>query len=342
MVPERHESLRAARQLHERAEAVAVAVVALQRERKLVPHQHTRDHLRYLEQAVAVDSPMLFVRYVEWARGMLESRGTPAADLAMNLRCLVDVLARETWTEPVIAIVEAALPVLGGLARGLPSHLGDDDPHVELAREYLNQLLSADRRRASRLILDAVATGTSIRDIYMHVFQPAQRELGRLWQLNQISVAKEHYCTAATQLIMSQLYPQLFAESKSGRRMVATCVGGELHELGVRMVADLFELDGWDTVYLGANTPTPGVLAAISEHQPLLLAVSATLTVHVGHVRELIAAVRADAGAAEITIMVGGYCFNLDPELYREFGADACCVDADAAVVTANALFEAP
>ena len=49
----------------------------------------------------------------------------------------------------------------------------------------------------------------SIRDVYLLVFQPCQREVGRLWEAGRITVAQEHYCTAATQVIMSQLAPRL-------------------------------------------------------------------------------------------------------------------------------------
>jgi len=58
--------------------------------------------------------------------------------------------------------------------------------------------------------------------------------------MNEVSVAQEHYCTAATQLIMSQLYPHIFAGEKTERTLIATCVAGDLHEIGIRMVSDLF------------------------------------------------------------------------------------------------------
>ncbi|KIG12372.1 hypothetical protein DB30_01563 [Enhygromyxa salina] len=342
------------RELHARAEKLALATVALHYER--VPAlavryglagrerclEDARYHLSYLQQAVAADSRVLFTSYVQWGRSMLESRGVPVFDLTMNLRCLIEVLERETATQAAVSTVHEALLALAGPIPETPTMLEDGNPHAPLAREYLRLLLSWERRGASQLILEAVAAGAPIRDMYMHVFQPTQYELGRLWQLNEISIAQEHYCTAATQMIMSQLYPQLFAEPKFGRTMIVSCVSGELHELGARMVADLFELDGWDTVYFGANTPTSALLTAINQRQPVLLAISATLTVHLDRVRELINAVRADSHAASTTIMVGGNCFNRDPGLHLRLGADAHSVDASAAVALANMLVEAP
>jgi signal transduction histidine kinase len=160
--------------------------------------------------------------------------------------------------------------------------------------------------------------------------------------LNQATVAQEHYCTAATQLVMAQLYPYLFSQPKNGRRLVATSVADELHEVGLRIVTDLFEANGWDTVYFGANVPFQGLLQALEQHRPDLLLISATIAYHLPAVEELIARVRSAAVDPAVTILVGGYPFNLDPELWRRVGADASAADAMGALQTANRLFDLP
>jgi methanogenic corrinoid protein MtbC1 len=137
---------------------------------------------------------------------------------------------------------------------------------------------------------------------------------------------------------MSQLYPRIFATARVGRCLVATCVGDELHEIGVRMVADLFEMAGWDSYYLGANTPVQGVLQALQERRADVLAISATLTMHVGQVRELIERVRATEVGRRTAILVGGYPFLLSPELWRRVTADGFAPDAEQAVQVANRL----
>ncbi|MFL7808677.1 MAG: B12-binding domain-containing protein, partial [Anaerolineae bacterium] len=110
--------------------------------------------------------------------------------------------------------------------------------------------------------------------------------------------------------------------------------------IGVRMVADLFEMAGWDSYYLGANTPGQGVLQALQERQADVLAISATLTMHVGQVRELIERVRAIEVGRRTAILVGGYPFLLSPELWRRVGADGFAPDAEQAVQVANRLFD--
>lgn len=298
-------------------------------------------HLTYLAEALIAGDVTLFTDYIAWVKTLFAGLGFPESALTDTLRwtreALWAALPPSMWPA-VNAYLSAAHSDLPPAAATPPSFLGGDAPLTQLARQYLNALLAADRHAASRLILDAVESGTSVRDIYLHVFQPVQREIGRLWQTNQVSVAQEHFCTAATQLIMSQLYPYIFSTNKINRRLVATCVGGELHEIGMRMVADFLEMDGWDTCFLGANTPLESILRTVRERQADLLAISATMTFHVRRVNELIAAVRETDGGRRLPIIVGGYPFNVATQLWRTVGADGYAPDAEQASVVAQKL----
>jgi signal transduction histidine kinase len=300
-------------------------------------------HLSYLAEAVAIDQPALFADYVAWAQVMLAGRGIPAEDLVENLRVLGDVLARELpggMAAVAAGVIEAGLAALPAIpdAPSAPLALLGEGPLAALARSYLDLLLAGNRQEASRRILDAARSGTAVRDLYLQVFQPCQHEIGRLWQVNRISVAQEHLCTAATQLIMSQLYPYVFAEEKTGRTLVATCVEGDLHEVGIRMVADFFEMEGWNTFYLGASTPTASLVKTLVERRADVLAVSTSRTAHVGAVARLVAAVRASEVGDRVKILVGGHPFNIAPDLCRRVGADGCARDALSAVVEAGRL----
>jgi methanogenic corrinoid protein MtbC1 len=213
-----------------------------------------------------------------------------------------------------------------------------NNPHADLAARYLEALLGARRNDAGRLVLSAVETGTSVRSIYMDVFQPVQREIGRLWQTNEVSVAQEHFCTAATQLIMGQLFPMFPQIPRNGKRVVVTCVGGELHEVGARMVADLFEMEGWDSYFLGANTPSKGILSAVAEREADILAVSVTIHYNVEAARQLICAVRGSPDATSLKVMVGGRPFLVAPSLWSAVGGDGFAPDAEEATVAAARL----
>jgi methanogenic corrinoid protein MtbC1 len=298
-------------------------------------------HLSYLADSVAAASPTLFADYVAWAKVMLGARGIPAGDLSRNLSIMREVVRRscppEAWGV-VDEFFEAGLKRLPSPPEDLPTLFADSAPRADLARQYLRLLLGGERHAAGRLILEAVDSGVPLKEVYLHVFQASQREIGRLWQTNRLSVAQEHYCTAATQLIMAQLYPQILRTEKNGRRLVATSIAGELHEIGGRIIADFFEMEGWDTYYLGANSPTPAVVQALAERKAHVLAVSATMTFHIRAVEELVAAIRASEALRDVKVMVGGYPFNVEPELWRRVGADAYAADASEAVAAAGRL----
>jgi len=342
-----------ARAIAERREEIACALVAAEFAqhpelvRRYGPQGRERSradaccHLAYLAQAVGAGEPDLFSDYVHWTRALLESRGVLACDLAFHLERMGEALEQALPREEAAlarAYLTRGLAAIGDQPVYPPSFMKPGAPLFDLAQAYLDALLAGERHRASRAILAAAEGGTPVRDLYLHVFQPVQREVGRLWQINAIGVAEEHYCSAATQLIMSQLYPLIFSQDKRGRTMVATCVEGELHEIGIRMLADIFEMDGWNTYYLGANTPDAGVLQTLVERDADLLCISATLTPHLGKVEGLIAAVRSDAGCPAVKIMVGGYPFAVAPDLWRRLGADGCAPDAVTAVAAAERL----
>ena len=214
----------------------------------------------------------------------------------------------------------------------------ENSPLSDLAARYLDALLHGRRDDAGRLIFSAVETGTSVKYVYREVFQPVQYEIGRLWQTNEVSVAQEHYVTAATQLIMGQLYPYLPMAARNGNRVVVTCVGGELHEIGARMVADLLEMEGWDSYFLGANTPLASILSAVAEREADILAVSVTIHYNVEAARKLIGEVRRSADAASLKILIGGRPFLVAPNLWSTVGADAFAPDAEQAAAAAARL----
>jgi methanogenic corrinoid protein MtbC1 len=298
-------------------------------------------HLSYLAEALQNSQPALFSDYVVWARAMLAGRGIPEKDLVDNLKILRDCLAEnlpEIYKETAREYVDLGIDQLSKTGENPGSLITGEIPLKNLADEYLDALLQGRRDRASRLIIHAVDSGTSIKEIYLQVFQNAQHEIGRLWQTNRISVAQEHYCTAATQMIMSQLYPYIFSTERSGKALVATCVSGDLHEIGVRIVSDFFEMEGWDTFYLGANVPAKDLLLALKERSADLVLLSATMTFHLRFVRELIGAIRADEETRSVKIMVGGYPFNIAPEMWKEIGADGFAESAAGAVETAERL----
>ena len=134
--------------------------------------------------------------------------------------------------------------------------------------------------------------------------------------------AQGHYFTTTTQLIMSPLYSKMFPSNKNGLKFVAACVSEENHDVGIRMVADILELDGWSTYYLGANVPKKDLMSFLIDVKPEVLGLSITMTFNLHKAIELIHEARNIETLKGIKILVGGYPFNVDKNLWRQVGAD--------------------
>ena len=300
-------------------------------------------HLQYLSTALRFSSISLFESYIEWLKILMASLGIASEDLITNHVCieesLEEILEPET-AEQVREYLDVALERLQGESTPVVTHFGESVELSLLATQYLNALLRSEAETAMQLILKATREGTSLKDLYLEVFSATQYEVGRLWLNGEVSVAQEHYCTAATQLIMSQLYPYITGREKRGRRVFLACVKGELHDMGLRILRDFFIMDGWDTVFIGCNTPNESIVGLIKRTKPDLLAISVTMSYNLPELVELISLIRSDENSKNMKILVGGNPFLLDGDLWRRVGADGHGVNAEDALSIAQNLVD--
>ena len=205
--------------------------------------------------------------------------------------------------------------------------------------EYVAALVEGRKADAVALVLQLHEEGWPVQRIYRELLEPAQRELGDLWQQNRISVAQEHYGSAVTQLVMCKLYDVgLRGSRRRDLRALVCAPGDELHAIGLRMVADFLDLAGWDSYEIGGNTPIDEVAAAAARHDVDVVALSATMPDSIEAVGRTIAALRDEPGCRDLPIIVGGLAFADDPDLHASMGADAYAPDAAAAVDIAETL----
>jgi len=301
----------------------------------------TEFSILYLSNAISVSSPRLFMNYIQWFLELMESINIPHKYLYGSIIAMGEFFQRKYGVAidaPLKPYIMGALSLIDHYKTWSNQETVFESPLKPHKDRYVELLLNGRRKEAGELIMDLIEQQYSVEDIYLEIFQESQREIGRLWQHNKITVAEEHYCTAATQLIMGQLYPLIFDTPKNDRVFVGTCVGGELHELGVRMVSDFFELSGWNTYYLGANTPIMSIIETLVKERADVLGVSVTMTFHVDEAQDLIKKVRADKRCTRVKILVGGYPFLVDDTLWEKIGADAYAKNARDAVIIAEKL----
>jgi methanogenic corrinoid protein MtbC1 len=177
-------------------------------------------------------------------------------------------------------------------------------------QRYLNALLSGDRRSCVALVQEHLEEGVALKSIYLDLIQRAMYMVGTLWERNAVSIATEHLASATTELVLAQVYPQLFAQAHKDRRAIIACVPGEYHQIGARMVADFFELHGWHGFSLGANTPCEALISMIHERDPDVVGLSMSLLFNRAQLEAMLEAITREFSTLEL--FLGGRAFSGD------------------------------
>jgi methanogenic corrinoid protein MtbC1 len=184
-----------------------------------------------------------------------------------------------------------------------------------LAERFLAAQLAGDRGEAMRVVVDeGIARGARVLDVQARIIRTAQREIGRLWQTNRISVAQEHLATGISQVVLARLFEYVKPPARVGRVVSVACVEGEMHDLPARLVADYLDQAGFTVRYHGANVPTDDLLKALRTDRPSLLALSATMSFNVGALRTAVGRIRTEL-EAPLPIMIGGHAVEWAAEL---------------------------
>lgn len=174
----------------------------------------------------------------------------------------------------------------------------------ETFEAFLSGLIAGDVPSCRRIVETLLEQEVEIIDLYRNLFHQAQYAIGDLWELNRISVAREHLATSITESLMTLVYPRLFRRARVGKRAVISSGPNEYHQIGGKMVADIFESHGWDGYFLGANTPADRLLEEIRERKPDVLAFSVALPESLGPLWEMLQAVRAEFPSLQV--LIGG------------------------------------
>ena len=117
-------------------------------------------------------------------------------------------------------------------------------------------------------------------------------------------------------------------------KMVIGTVKGDIHDIGKNLVGMMMEGAGFEVIDLGINNPVENYLAALEEHQPDILGMSALLTTTMPYMKVVIDTLQEKGLRDDYIVLVGGAPLN--EEFAQAIGADAYCRDAAVAVETAQ------
>jgi MerR family transcriptional regulator, light-induced transcriptional regulator len=178
---------------------------------------------------------------------------------------------------------------------------------LENAKKYetnfLNALLQGNRRECEKVMKAFRKSNTSIILLYEEVFKKSLYKIGELWEYNEISVAVEHMASSITEGLMNQLFPEIISLERKNKKAVISCVENEEHQIGGKMVADVFEKNSWDSYYLGANTPINELIKFCTLIKPDLIGLSLSVYSNISNLQKGIIQIRE---VTNIPIIIGG------------------------------------
>ena len=122
-------------------------------------------------------------------------------------------------------------------------------------------------------------------------------------------------------------------------KVVIGTVKGDIHDIGKNLVSMMLEGAGFEVINIGINNPVENYLAALEEHKPDILGMSALLTTTMPYMKVVIDTLKQKGLREKYIVLVGGAPLN--EEFAKAIGADAYCRDAAVAVETAKALIAA-
>ena len=204
----------------------------------------------------------------------------------------------------------------------------------EFYQNVLHALQKEDKETAFKLFVDALRKHEiSVVDLYEMVLTPALANVIEEYAADEDLIWREHVRSAIIRTIIEQSYPYVLEQQKKAEakenKVIVMCPEFEEHELGARMVADFFRLEGYDTTFIGARTPIGTVLKAIDVVKPTYLVISVTGFYNLLSVKRTIQAIK-DAGNEDLVFVIGGRAISANPAAAMELGADKLLESFDA------------
>ncbi|WP_329174705.1 cobalamin B12-binding domain-containing protein [Streptomyces sp. NBC_01477] len=209
-----------------------------------------------------------------------------------------------------------------------PHRLSGGGAVQQTADELWEAVSVCDEYTAVGAVLRALEDGVDPESVLLDVIAPVQGRVGAEWAANRLSVAAEHAATAISERAVAALalHPAARTAPTRGRVTVA-CVDGEWHALPARLLAEVLRLRGWHVDYLGAQVPSPHLIAHLHRTDAAVVALSGSIATRLPAAHAAITACQA----VGVPVLVGGAAFGPDGRYARLLGADAWAPDARAA-----------
>ena len=187
---------------------------------------------------------------------------------------------------------------------GMPEREPDLDPADwhKLEQELTAALLRLDSSGADAVLAQAFAR-FSLDDICLRLIDPVLVQIGEGWHNGTVSIGQEHFATGFMRRKLHALL-NVYDVVAGHKTIVAACLPGEQHDVGLLILALALVRRGYRVVYLGADLPVEGLLPVVEQVRPDLVCLSAASVVTAEEVGVVAEAIRALPNAP--VVVAGG------------------------------------
>ena len=235
------------------------------------------------------------LRFLE-RKGLIDPTRTPGGHRLYSSTDIERIRQIKTWQSERLSLAEIRQRLTAQIGLGSPA---------SLVQRFLDAVLNSSPE-ASRLILDADDLGMPLTQLFQDVLQPVLTEVGERWANGTLRVGQEHEVTEVVRELIAELALRHAHPHPSGQAILATCVAGERHDLGLRMTVALLRAQGRIVHFLGADVDARFLREEVATRRPAVVLLSATLADRLPAVKAAADALRESASPRPFTVVLGG------------------------------------
>lgn len=197
----------------------------------------------------------------------------------------------------------------------------------QILEKLINYLKAEDKENSLNLCISYLEDNGSVVKLYESILTPALNNIIEEYEGDEENLIwNEHVRSGIIRSIVECVYPYVLKEKKKlGKenmgRVIIMCPRYEDHELGARMVSDFFTIAGYDSTFIGANTPEKTIIKAIESIKPKFISMSVTNYYNLVATKKIIEYIKSTV-EDKMTFLLGGFAFNSNPNAYKEIGGD--------------------
>jgi len=210
---------------------------------------------------------------------------------------------------------------------------------MSILDDLRKSVINGDLIATQDLVQAALAENLPPEKILTDGLIAAMNDVGRLFEDGEFFIPEMLVSARAMKGGLAILRPKLAAEDIQpiGRVVIGTAQG-DLHDIGKNLVGMMLEGAGFEVIDLGVDVSPEKYVAAVKEHQPDLLGISALLTTTMPRMRDVLLALQATGLRETVKVMIGGA--PLTAQYASDIGADIYAPDAASAAQRARQLMQ--